>query len=60
MQVNPLDYDASLLRLIRILKKLELISRKTYSRIGEHMIVNGHAKKDKWRQANWKDFLKSG
>lgn len=57
---NDLDIDANMLQFIRILKKLGLVSRKTYARIGQDLLFNGKGKKDAWRKANWKEFLKSG
>ena len=58
--MNPLDADANIIYLLRVLKKLGLLSRETYSRIGTDLMFNGKGKKDAWRKANWKDFLKSG
>lgn len=58
--MNPLDFDANVVKFLRVLKKFGLISRATYSRLGTNLMVNGEGKKDKWRKANWKDFLKSG
>lgn len=58
--MNPLDIDANILQLLRVLKKLGLISKTTYWDIGQDLMHNGNSKKDKWRKANWKEFLKSG
>jgi len=52
--------DANIIGFLRILRRLGLLSSKTYLSIGSDLMVNGHSKKDKWRQANWKEYLKSG
>ena len=57
---NGLDTDANILQLARVLNKLGLISSKTYSTLGTYLLYFGQGKKNAWRQANWKDFLKSG
>lgn len=58
--MNQLDADANVIYFLRVLKKLRLLSQKTYIRLGQYLIVNGKSKKDAWRKANWKEFLKSG
>lgn len=58
--MNQLDADANVLEFVRVLRKLNLISQKNYSRIGTYLINHGKGKKDAWRKANWKEFLKSG
>jgi hypothetical protein len=58
--MNRPDADANVIYFLRALKKLGLLSHNTYIYLGEYLIVNGKNKKDAWRKANWKEFLKSG
>ena len=61
--MNQLDadaIDAKVIVFLRVLKRLNLISKKTYATIGAYLIDHGKSKKDAWRKANWKDFLKIG
>ncbi len=52
--------DASVIKFLQTLKKMGLVSTRTYLRIGSYMISHGAEKKSAWRQANWKSFLAGG
>ena len=58
--MNELNADANVVYFLRTLKKLGLLSRETYLKIGSYLMTHGKSKKDTWRKANWKEFLKSG
>lgn len=58
--MNGPNFDANIIQFFRVLKKIGLLSNTTYLRIGTDLMVNGNSKKDAWRKANWKEFLKSG
>jgi hypothetical protein len=58
--MNKLNADANVVYFMRFLKKLGLLSSKTYIRIGQHLLIHGGSKKDTWRKTNWKEFLKDG
>lgn len=60
MAMSRIEGEASIVQLLRLLKRLGLLSNKTYIKLGNHLMTNGEAKKDAWRQANWKAFLKNG
>lgn len=60
MVKNAQDIDVNIIHFLRFLRKLGLLSKKTYLVIGEDLIIKGSGKKSAWRKANWKEYLKSG
>lgn len=36
------------------------MSEETYLTMGTWLMLHGNEKKDQWRQANWKEYLKNG
>lgn len=58
--MNGPNFDANIITFFRVLKKLGLLTKATYFAIGQDLMLNGNSKKDAWRKANWKEFLKSG
>ena len=54
-----IEVDVRTMMMLRTLLRIGLLSKKTYSHLGEHILLHG-AQKSSWRQTSWKEFLKNG
>lgn len=49
---------ASILQMLRLLMRLEILTNKTYFRLGETLMKR--TAMDNWRKANWNDYISNG